>query len=154
MKTQKNVIEDPTDPYVVFNPLEIDFKLSWDGKPFTVPANSEAVLPRFKAEHFVKKMVDYLIIHVDKKVKNLNDEKIREKHAERILIGNPNSMPAPAEPEDVREEEKQAPREKTMDELKEIADALDIEYKGNISRANLAKLIDKANGVEDEDNDA
>ncbi len=60
----KNVPHSPGtswDTTEIFNPLSEDFVWSFNGKPYTIPANSRKSFPEFLARHFAKHLARKIV---------------------------------------------------------------------------------------------
>lgn len=59
--TRREMLRKSQDIIRIYNPLDFPFKYQWDGFWHSIPAQGTKDIPRFLANHFFKKIADYMI---------------------------------------------------------------------------------------------
>lgn len=77
---KREMARKANDRIKVFNDTNEDYVVTWDKYPHRVPANGEAILPRYIAKKYVTEMTD-------KKLNYISDENVRMENARRIKKG-------------------------------------------------------------------
>jgi hypothetical protein len=69
--------------YYVFNPFDYDFKFSWGGETYIIPACKTKSFPHYLREHAAKKLIEQLIIKHD--VKKVTPQVLKKYRKEVVL---------------------------------------------------------------------
>lgn len=77
---KRELFRKSLDECKVFNPTSENYTVYWDKFPHSVPANGEAILPRYIANKYLKEMTD-------KKLTNRSDENVKMENERRVKKG-------------------------------------------------------------------
>ena len=87
---KREMLRKSLDRCKVLNPTSEDYTVYWDKFPHLVPANGEAVFPRYIAQKYLKEMTDKLLtFRSDENVRMENERRIKkgmalmDKHTEQ-----------------------------------------------------------------------
>lgn len=92
---RRELVRRSNDQVKVHNPWSEDREVIWDRFVHVVPANGEAVLPRYIAEKFVRETTDFLIM-------DRNRVRVEKENKKRVKAGQKEMDPQERETFDLR----------------------------------------------------